>query len=416
MSSRERPEGEVSATEAELQGDAGFEAGEAPGPFTRFVKECEPGREPEPALASAMWGAFGKAVRHELRRRSLSQGLPQWLGIYGFRGWWETTGRGGPFEDLLAEAYRYVFVERFPALKAQTLAKANMKANIEGVVLASIRHFLHDRQRLHDRLGARLFEVLSLAVRHTVAGGELTIVAGPAKIGSSTVLAVGERAPSADLAKPETLVPIVQRWNDELLPDLVTAARADKQRLVEELARRLAELELAGISAFRFGDLILPLRADVRRRWAALLEPAEDPPPDDEDARGFRRLRRSFEPAFETQVIATDRFAKLIDCVDGAIEASPASKRTRDYLRRVLLFLRAFATEKGDLLEEKGGGEAEDQLPSFRRLAEHLKIPRERLGELIGTLKSFLERCRERLDGELARFRASSREPREAQS
>jgi hypothetical protein len=413
MSSRERPEGEASATTAELQEDDGL--GAVPGPFTRFVRDWEPGREPEPALASAMWTAFGRAVRQELRRRSLSQGLPQWLGIYGFRGWWEEPGRGGPFEDLLAEAFRYVFVERFPALKAQTLANANSKVNIEGVVLASIRHFLHDRQRLHDRLGTRLFEVLSLAVRHAVANGELMAAAGSAKIGNSTVLTIGERAPSAGLAKPETLAPIVQRWNDELLPDLITASRADKQRLVEELARRLAELELAGVAAFRFGDLIIPLRADVRRRWSALLAPDEDPPPDEENARGFRRLRRSFEPAFETQMIATDRFAKLVDCVDGAIEASPASKRTRTYLRRLLLFLRAFATEEGETLE-KGSGDAEDQLPSFRRLAEHLKIPRERFGELIGTLKTFLTRCRERLDGEIARFHSRSRGPKEVKS
>jgi hypothetical protein len=404
MSSRERPEGEASATTAELQEADGHGADAAPGPFTRFVQECEPGREPEPALVSAMWSAFGRAVRQELRRRSLSQGLPQWLGIYGFRGWWEAAGRGGPFEDLLAEAYRYVFVERFPALKAQTLAKAN----IEGVVFASIHNFLHDRQRLHDRLGSRLFEVLSLAVRHAVASGELKVVAGSAKIGSSTILAIGERALSADLAKPETLAPIVQRWNDELLPNLVTASRADKRRLVEELARRLAELELAGVAAFRFGELIIPLRADVRRRWAALLAPDNEESLDDEDARGFRRLRRSFEPAFETQVIAADRFAKLIDCVDGAIEAGPASKRTRDYLRRVLLFLRAFATEEGETLE-KGSGDDEDQLPSFRRLAEHLKLPRERLKELIGTLKSFLKQCCEQLDGELSRVRVEVR-------
>src|SRR5436305_1773698 len=411
MSSRERPEGETSATAIEPQEDGGLLAGAAPGPFTRFVREWRPGHEPEPTLASAMWSAFGRAVRQELRRRSLSQGLPQWLGIYGFRGWWEEAGRGGPFEDLLAEAYRYVFVERFPALKAQTLAKAN----IDGVILASIRNFLHDRQRLHDRLGSRLFEVLSLATRRAVANGDLTVVAGSAKVGSSTVLRVGEQAPSADLAKPEMLAPIVRQWNVELLPDLVMASRADIRLLVEELARRLADLELAGGEAFRFGDLITPLRADVRRRWAALLAPAEEEPPDDEGARGFRRLRRSFEPAFETQVIAADRFAKLIDCVDGTIEASPASKRTRGYLRRVLLFLRAFAIEESETLEKGSGGD-EDQLPSFRRLAEHLKIPRERLGELIGTLKSFLERCRERLDGELARVRTSSRGPKEVRS
>src|SRR4051794_9112501 len=110
----------------------------ATGPFTRFVRACEPGREPDPDLATEMWSAFGRTVRQELNRRSLSHTSPQWLGIYGFRGWWEAAGRGGPFEDLLAEAYRYVFVERFAALKAQTLAKAN----IEGVVVASVRNFL----------------------------------------------------------------------------------------------------------------------------------------------------------------------------------------------------------------------------------------------------------------------------------
>ena len=385
--------------------DESFGADTAPGPFTLFVHEWEPGREPEPVLAIAMWSAFDRVVRRELRRRSLSETSPHWLGIYGFRGWWEATGRGGPFEDLLAEAYRYVFVERFPALKAQTLAKAN----IEGVVIASVRNFLHDRRRLHDRLGARLFEVLSLAVRCAVAHGDLTVVAGPAKIGSSTILAVGERARSADLAGPEMLAAIVRRWNDELLPDLVTASRADKGRLVEGLASRLAELELEGVAAFRFGDLIAPLKADVRLRWAALLAPPEEEVSDEEDARGFRRLRRTFEPTSETQVIAADRFAKLIDCVDHAIETSPASERTRDYLRRVLLFLRAFATDEGEGPLEEGGGGDEARLPSFRRLADHLKIPRERFKGLMGTLKSFLERCRERLDGELVRLRADSR-------
>ncbi|HYU33844.1 MAG TPA: hypothetical protein VEW48_16955 [Thermoanaerobaculia bacterium] len=392
--------------------DDSFGTHEAPGPFTRFVQEWEPGREPDPALAAAMWSAFAGIVRQELRRRSLAQASPQWLGIYGFRGWWDAAGRGGPFEDLLADAYRYVFVERFAALKAQTLAKAN----IEGVVLASVRHFLHDRQRLHDRLGARLFEVLSVAVRRAVAHGDLTVAAGSEKIGSSTVLAIGERASSTDPAGPERLAAIVRRWNDELLPDLVTASRADKRRLIDELARRLAGLELAGIAAFRFGDLITPLKADVRQRWAALLAPAEEEPPDDEDARGFRRLRRSFEPTPETQLIAADRFAKLIDCADRAIEASPGSERTRDYLRRVLLFLRAFATDEDEGPAEEGGGGDEDRLPSFRRLAEHLKIPRERFRELMDTLKSFLERCRERLDGELVRLRADSRRGEEVRS
>jgi hypothetical protein len=411
MSHRERSRDETGTVTAELleEADDGFEPSTESGPFTRFMRACELGREPEPALASEMWSAFGKTVRRELSRRSLNQGSPQWLGVYGFRGWWEAAGRGGPFEELLAEAYRYVFVDRFAALKAQTRAKAS----IEGLVLASVRNFLHDRQRQHDRLGARLFEVLSLAVRRAVARGELTVMAGSAKIGNSTVLAAGEGMPPAGVASPETLVPFVRRWNDELLPDLVTASRADKRRLVEELAVRLAGLELEGIAAFRFGDLIAPLKADVRQRWAALLAPPEEQPMDDEDARGFRRLRRTFEPAVvEDQMIATDRFTKLIDCADRAIEASPASERTRGYLRQFLMFLRAFATEEGSELAEDGA----DHLPSFRRLADHLEIPRDRLRDLMGTLKSFLERCRGQLDGELARVRRSSRPAEEVRS
>ncbi len=397
--------GEVSTPAEELQ-EADYPGeGAAPGPFTRFVREWESGREPEPALVAEMWSALGQVVRGELRRRSLSQGAPQWLGIYGFRGWWEVTGRGGPFEDLLAEAYRYVFVERFAALKAQTIAKAD----IEGVVVASVRHFLHDRQKLNDRLGARLFEVLSLAVRQAVTSGDLAVVAGSSKIASSTILSVGERGTSNELAKPETLAAIARRWNDELLLDLVAASRADKRRLVEELARRLATLKIEGVGAFRFGDLISPLKTDVRLRWAALLGPDEGESLDEEDARDFRRLQRTFEPTFEAQLIAADRFAKLIDCADEAIEASSESGRTRGYLRQVLLFLRAFAAEEGETLAEERGGSDEDQLPSFRRMAEHLEINRERLKQLIGTLKGFLKLCGERLDGEIARIRVEVR-------
>lgn len=406
--SRERRnEVQVSATASPNEADDGpeAEAGAEPGPFTRFVLAWEPGREPEPAVASALWLELGKVLRQELHRRSLSQASPQWLGIYGFQGWWEAAGRGGPFEELQAETYRYVFAERFPALKAQTEGKAN----IDGVVRGSIRHFLHDRQRLHDRLGARLFEVLSLAVRRAVERGDLTRVAGAEKVGSSTVLAIGDRSTPTDPASRETLAPIVRRWGDDLLPGLVTASRADKRRLVEELARRLAELELVGVAAFRFGDLITPLRANVRERWAALFTPAEEEPPDEEDARRFRRLRGSFEPTAETQVIAADRFAKLIDCLDRTIEASRESERTCDYLRRILFFLRAFATEECIALAELGSGPDEDRLPSFRRLADHLKIPRDRFSGLMETLKGALERCRRRLDGELARVRAGVR-------
>ena len=66
-----------------------------------------------------------------------------------------------------------------------------------------------------------------------------------------------------------------------------------------------------------------------------------------------------------------------------------------------LIDIRDFATEG---VEEESGAD-DDRLPSFRRLAAHLKIPRDRFSGLMSTLRSFLERCLEELEGNLARAR-----------
>lgn len=403
---------EPEKVEREVEGPA-----EEVGVFTRFVRGLDPGRQPEPGLISEAWSAFRRAVRRELGRRSLSQSSPQWLGIYGFRGWWDDPGPGGPFEELVAECYRFVFVDRFPAIKAQ--AETRSKPNIEGVVIGSIRNFLHDRQRLHDRLGSRLFEVLRRAARLAVVRGELRVLSGPEKIFNSTVLSTDERSVAQEIAGPELLATLVKRWNDELLPHLATATRTEKSLLIEDLSRRLGELDLEGVAAFRFGDLIAPLKADIRSRWATLAETVEeDATPGEEGGREvqrFLRLGRSLESSVEDRMIAADRFTKLIDCVDSLIEAHAASEKTRRYLQRMLLFYRGYSLDDGER-EMPGKGIEDARLPSFRRLALHLKIPRERLEELKGTLGEFLRRCLERLDREVWRFAPGSPPLREVRT
>lgn len=377
------------------------------GLFTRYVRAHEPGAEPPPELARAMWSAFKRLVRRELGRRSLSGSAPEWLGVYGFRGGWDEGGRGGPLEELAAECYRFVFVERFASLKAQAHAThPGAKPSIDGVVVASVRNFFHSQGRRHDRLGARLFEVLCQAARRAVARGELVVLSGPKEIRSATVLATprpasGGPPAAAGLASRELLAELARRWNDRLLPELITATRAEKGHLVDELARLLGELDLSGVAAFRFGDLLAPLKADVRGRWAALIEGGVDGPADEEAASGLRPLRQCFEPSVEDRLIATDRFARLMDCADAAITADPGSARTRLYLTRLLMYFRA-------------SSEHENALPSSRRLGEHLKIPRERLAGLIATLKGTVGRCRAQLDEETTRFLSGARpsEPR----
>jgi hypothetical protein len=360
--------------------------------FTRFVAAWDPPQEPLEPLVAEAWQAFSRLVQRELRRRSLTQAPPQWLGIYGFASWWDGAERGGPLDDLAAEAFRFVFVERFAALKGQTLRKAN----IEGLVASSVRNFFHDRQRSHDPLGARLFDIVGEAARSAIDSGKLEVVAGPLRISTSTVLAGARQANGGTVvAQADDLLGIVQRWNDELLPALVTATHGERSRLVADLASRLGNLRSLGVSAFRLADLLTGLRQDVRQRWAALLDetrPERDPA--DEPGDAPIRQDRPLEPWFAEELLADDALRKLFDCVAATVGGEPHDPRTRDYLGRLLRFVRAFASDDAPSLTEQVG-----RLPSERRLGAHLRIPRERIGGLLLILRSYFVRCRSRLTG-----------------
>jgi hypothetical protein len=81
----------------------------------------------------------------------------------------------------------------------------------------------------------------------------------------------------------------------------------------------------------------------------------------------------------------------------------------------MLLFYRGYSLDDGEGAMT-GKGEEDVRQPSFRRLALHLKIPRERLDELKGTLGEFLRRCLERLDREVWRLPPGSAPLREVRT
>lgn len=365
------------------------------GLFTRFLRALEPGREPAEELVTAIWRELGQLLRRELRRRRLIHGSPVWLGIYGHRGWWDDTGASGPFEELRAAAYEHVFIDRLGFLKEQVDAGRE----VEALVTSCVQQFLHKQQTRHDRLGSRLFEVLRAAARKAVAAGNLVLVSGSEKITASTVLVLENLDRPAPLAAPEKLKEVARSLNDAFLPDLVTALRADRRRLVDELARRLGELDLADVEAFRFGALLAPLQADVRARWSALATPGEPGEPDDTIG-GLEALERRFD-SFEDRLVALDWVEKMIDCADRLLESSGESERSRRYLRRLLAFLRVFLGRESAPGED-GGIDFGDELPSGRSLGGHLKIQRERLGGLFGKVKEFFEQCREELGARAA--------------
>jgi hypothetical protein len=347
--------------------------------FTEYVRALEGGGEPDPRRLAIVREALKGALRGELRRRGLWNAPPDYLGVYGSEGWEDAL------EELVAALYVFIFIDRRRALQAQL----RMKPNVDGLVFLNVHHFVHERQKEHDPLGSQVFEVLQSAVRRAVAQGDLHVLAGDPRVRNETVL--GFR-PDAEPAPPvRDFRDLVARWNDDLLPDLVTLRGRRQEEIVERLRERLMDLAPGG-GAFRFKDVIDPLRADVRARWGALLEQAAgETAVEREDGEGVRVVRLS-RP--DTDFEERQLFRRLISCVLTSIERLEVNEKTRAYLATLWQFLRVSA---GSSPADAGEGRA-----SLRRIAELLGIPRERLPALYETLGQLVERCRAANSGKLS--------------
>jgi hypothetical protein len=345
--------------------------------------------------------ALRAALRSELKRRGLWETPPAYLGIYGWEAWEAGGRKETALEELLAECYSYIFVLRLRSLQAQL----KLKENIDGLVFLNIRHFLHERQKEHDPLGSQVFQVLQSAVRTAVAEGDLYVLQGDERIRNHTVLSA---SPSGSALEParEGLAALVARWNDELLPDLVTLRGHRQEEVVRRLRERLPELGREGFSTFRFKDLVDPLKADVRARWAAILDQSQgEVAPQIGEEQRWNRVR--LVPP-DTQVEERQLFRKLVDCVMTSLRRLDINEKTGNYLSTLGKVDRLQASEGAEpgtpasqldqLLREAEG----EERPSLRRLAEQLRIPRERLPGLYETLGDLLERCRAANSGRAA--------------
>ena len=366
-----------------IRGRGKAAAAEARG-FTDLVRSISEGRPLDEKGFGAAWNELGAVLRAELKRRGLWESPPSYLGVFGC-GSWEPAA----FDELLAECYAYVFVDRIRSLQAQL----KLKPNIEGLVSLNVRHFVHERQKENDPIGSQVFEVLQSAVRRAVEERELELAAGDERVRNDTVLAFPKAAtpvaPAQGPAVREKLASLAAAWNDELLPDLITLRGQKQEEVVQRLRKRLGDLRTEGIEAFRFRDVVDPLKADVRARWAALLDRSQGEPVPGETPGEVVRL---VPP--DTQVEDRQVFRKLVNCVLAGIRRLDASEKTKGYLLTLWQFLRVQAS---DSTEATPGfrlmAEMEDETPSQRKLAEQLHIPRERLPGLYEILGDLLAKC-----------------------
>jgi hypothetical protein len=346
-----------------------------PGAFTGYVRSLSEG-EPDSARVAALDRELRGALRAELRRRGLWTGPPSYLGIFGSTSWDEDA-----LDELCADAYSFLFVDRLRSLRSHAA-----KANIDAMVLLAVRQFVQERQEKHDPLGARVYAVLRSALQEALKAGELFLLQGSDRIGNDTVLSFEGGAAGMD-PEPRTLDlrPLVARWNGLLMPGLVTNRGRHQEEVIRRLRGMLPELRADGAGVFRFKDLIDPMKADVRARWASAFEHEEGETGVEGEGDDIRRVRLS--PP-DRGVEERQFLRKVVACVLESVACLDANEATRGYLYRLWQFLR---------MEEGDGRE-----PSARKLGELLEIPRERIPELFRRLGELLERCRAANSGKLA--------------
>lgn len=375
----------ASATDGARRNRCSRESGGLKGAFTRYVKELDVRGEPSRKSFDELWEALRAALVYELRRCSLWTASPAFLGVYGWNNWKERDdgpGRqAGALDDLMNDVYSHVFLKRLSRLKSQL----EVKPEIDGLVFLYIRNFVHDRRKAHDPLGFRVFENLRIAIRQAVAGGDLRVVEGDPKITNSTVLAFASsanregpaEAGDAQLVPPSppgALKAEVDGWSHDLIPGIMTASGAERQELVDQLRAHILELETAGIGVFRFRDLIGPMKRETRSRWAAIFAVEGGASISVATEESTTAAASVVHP--DERPVARDSFRKLSGRIADRLEKIDVPKKTRRYLRTLWTFLGSFACDAGM-----------ETLPSNRKLATLLAIPRERLPGLYDLLR-----------------------------
>ncbi len=318
--------------------------------YTEYVSNLrDDGTLPDGKLFDDVWIALRRSVRRELGRRGLLDFPPSVLGVPGVS-WNEVM------DEVLQTVFLYVFVERLKNLRAK-LDNSDVD-NIDGIVVLQIRNCLTHLQRLNDPIGYRAYELLHSAITKSVDSGELHVLEGKdGKVCNSTVLGFDPRTSPESLT--EDFDERVCVWLDDLLPDFMTARGPAE---VPDVVKRLRGLVLAlrddAVEAFRFKDLVTPLKNE-RRRWRAVYsETTGTDVPDHRTA----------------DLYGLDR------CVTGKIDLDD-KKKTREDLARTWTFLRA-------MHQDRNG-----HLPSNVKLGAAVGVDRSRVPTLLETLKRLVAEC-----------------------
>lgn len=322
-------------------------------------------------------GHLRALVITELRRRGLWTSPPDYVGVPA--GSWRDDGA---LDELVDDAYSYIFVNRLGGMTQQL----KVKPNIRGLVSLNVRNFITDRQRKADPLGFRIYNRLRKAIERLLKLGRIFLRGEPVKIEPSD-----GAAPKVDNASvlvfdaglthvtdPRDLEAPVSRWNDDLMPELVTAEGRSVPEVVEALAENVATLPDDNVQTFRFQHLAKALKDDARCRWQVLWQLERETAPEDGEPNAPQVPYVVPDPTPDWP-----RFrAVVLACVEQTIGAVGQALRQR-HLWTVWLFLRSSRIDS----------ETPREVPNHSQLGRQLDIPRERVGQILNQLKGMVRTC-----------------------
>jgi hypothetical protein len=153
------------------------------------------------------------------------------------------------------------------------------------------------------------------------------------------------------------------------MPALITARSRQQATVVQQLRECLLELPRLGIAAFRFKDLLDPLKKDARRRWAALLGEKEEIPVALLPGAGQVPAPALAGSAAESR----QSFEDLTRCISASIDHLEADVRTRTQLSALWHYL---GRQHGEEDEGAGRNEPDREGGSARRVETWAGAPR----------------------------------------
>ncbi len=341
--------------------------------YTRYLSTLPTdGSPPDAGSFEEVVDQLHQDLRRELRRRGLWTLTPAYLGIA------ENCWDGDALEILVHEAYVYVFHERVRDLKRQLEVKK--RRNVDGLVILNLRHCVTELQRKADPIGYRVFELSKAAILRSIGAGDVHVLSGGSKVRNDTVLSFDRRARSEDTC-PDLDAVAGSRY-DALLLEMIQARKRAVPKVVEKLTNLIVGLRDAGITAFRFKDLVDLLKRRVRWSWADAWA-SEGEVGFDEADDGRPMLVPVVHPRAlpEEGAQALDEWLR---CVVRWIEQWP---KDRTVVWNLWKLLRSFTIDADPEVETP-------RRLSARKLGKVLGIDRERVPVLMRTIGRLVEKCR----------------------